>query len=397
MKYQDTMRFQVVATAPDGNTVEILNPDLKHAAWTYARNGGCGAAIFSCARELHGSEFFNTAPLKTDFAVKVRNPANGTYSTRYSGFLTGHAKVTNKGRQTVGVKCYGYIKQLERFVITAEPTYGVTVAAIMKELLNTYITPNTTITYDAMYGVEGSFVIAGLKLTGMTVAEAIQLLAMIQGNTEYGVGADKKFYHKTESAVVGHVDIKSKDCDYIAQDRITDPLSNRIRLQGGITDAGVGYTRTYNDAGLQGTDGIRETEMYLPAVITDAVADRLAANYTTIMGNTIRMIGYERIVDWFDWIEQTVPIPLVRTHFKGITKDFTPYDLPVNEVQYIMDGKRKKMRMELGRLFYNQRGWQEFVNNAQPIPEPAPPTPGAPGPDTSSPNPPPSGGSKGGY
>ena len=353
------MKTQIHFITPDGSDREILNKDIKYAEWPYLRNGGCGDAKFICSMPLTDSSLVHTAAKKSMLDVLVKNEGAGAYDTRYSGFITGLERIDDREKQIVKITASGFAEQLKRFIITAEPAYPNTVGGLMQGLLDTYVCPETLITYDEG-GIGGSFAVNGLKLAGYSVAEAMRLLSMIQGGGEYGVNANKQFYHKAVSATVGQVDIGPKDISCIDHGKIMDPLCNKVRLYGGITDSGEQYSRVVDNAPAQDTCGIREVKLLIPAIVTDGVADQFAANYLAIMKDPLVMVGYKRKTSEFDWIEEATPIPKVRTHFKGISAN-VGVDLPLNAVVYVLDGNKKEMRMEIGNLLDNMKDWTHHV------------------------------------
>lgn len=138
------MIYRIELSDRNFNRLEYLEKEAVNISWEYSRIGGCGSFSFDLPRSLCDEKF-----ISGDFNVKIlrRNPENGNYDLWYQGFIERKEPVISGSNEYVRVEGHGYQAQLGRILLTETYT-GQEISAIVKDILDTYVVPNTDIEYD---------------------------------------------------------------------------------------------------------------------------------------------------------------------------------------------------------------------------------------------------------
>lgn len=286
------------------NLLEILDNEFYGLSWDYDRVGGCGSFRFSLPRE-----FCNERYISGDFNIRiyVRNSSTNAYDLWYQGVVEDkQPSVTDN--ETIQVSGHGYQAQLSRIYI--DETYtGQEVSVIVKDILDTYIVPNTDITYDAGDIVATDFTPDSFKFN-TSAADALQTLADTVGLREWGVDKDRKFFFKERSSTVGFRFPLGRNVRSFTSDDSFKDIVNRVIVQGGdIGDPPVPYTATYNDTISQLKYGIRTRVVQNSSITTDEVSEQFADSIIAERNDVVRK-GSCEIIGYGSRIESAIPIPM---------------------------------------------------------------------------------------
>lgn len=288
----------------DFNLLEVLDNELMGLSWEYSRVGGCGSFSFNLPRD-----YCNEKYISGDFniQVKVRNPSTGDYDLWFQGLVEDKVPNISRDEETIAVQGHGYQAQLSRIYLNNVTYTGQEVSVIIKDILDTYITPNTDITYEAADVVATSFTPSSIKFNTDAMS-AIQTLADIVGTREWGVDKDRKFFFKARSATTSlRFALGGKVSSFSSDDSFKD-IINRVIIQGGDV-AGTPYTATYNSTLSQLKYGRRDSVISNSSVTTADVASQLADSVFAEKSDVVRR-GRAELVDYETRIEATIPIPL---------------------------------------------------------------------------------------
>jgi len=315
------MNYRIELADRSFNVLEYLEKEAMGVSWEYARIGGCGSFSFDLPRELCNEKY-----ISGDFNVKIkrRNPATGAYDLWYQGIVERKEPSLRGARETVQVTGHGYFAQLGRIRLTE--TYSSTeISVIVKDILDTYVTPNTDITYDAGDIEATSFTPDTLEFKNVTALEALQTCAETAGGVEYGVDRNRKFIFKARSTTVNFLLPASggKLRDYSYEDDFS-AIVNQVFIQGGDVS---GSPFTYSVPGdgsstlatvSQLKYGRRDRVIQNSAIVTNAVAQQFADTIFAEFSDVVRR-GRGRLVDYEDLIEDTTPLGLFQAKVRGTT------------------------------------------------------------------------------
>lgn len=300
------------------NKLEDLDNEVIDPTWEFNGIGGCGSFSFDLPRQ-----YCNERYISGDFNVRIygRNPSTNAYDLWFQGLIEDKAPNVRNNEETILVQGHGYQAQLSRIQLIDVTFTSTEISAIVKSLLDNYIVPNTDITYSA----------SDIEVTGYTpdslpfntdVESAIETLADLAGGYVWGVDKDRKFFFKAKST-----DTDDELCfplggkvtaftdDYSFKD-----IVNRVIIQGGDI-AGVPFrpdstTSPYNSTASQLKYGRRDFVYQNSAIVTDAVAQQIAASILNEKADVLRRARCE-IVNHETRIESTIPIPLFQLLARG--------------------------------------------------------------------------------
>ncbi len=235
------MIFRTELRDREFNILEIIDDEIINLNWDYSRIGGCGGFSFDLPRE-----FCNEKHISGDFNIRIyyRNPSTKAYDLWYQGLVEDKTPNIRGNTETINIKGHGYLAQLSRIYIDKDYT-STEVSVIVKDILDTFVTPKTNITYSAGDIVATGFTPDSLKFN-TDAKNALQTCADIVGAREWGVDKDRKFFFKARGSTVGfRFPLGNKITDFSEAQSFKD-IINRVVIQGGDV-SGVPCTKTYDD------------------------------------------------------------------------------------------------------------------------------------------------------
>jgi len=219
----------------NGTTLsEILNKMMIGCSWGIDRIGGCSQAMVTVKGEW--TDFLTITPA-WKIRIKVRFEAGSDYENVFVGNVVSKIR-TIDNIENIRFMAVGYQNQLQKVVVyrhplTDEPASysSVSINGVLTDLLDDYILPYTDILYNAG-DIGDSSIIPENILFDSAGINAIQLLATLAGNYEWGINGDGYFYFKEKSAI--------RKWDFYSEDNISfaelesdgSDLTNRIYFTG---------------------------------------------------------------------------------------------------------------------------------------------------------------------
>ena len=306
------VEYRVVISDRSLNVLEFLDKDIIDLQWEYARIGGCGSFSLTLPRQYCSEKY-----ISGDFNVKIyiRNPSTGAFDLWYQGFVQEkQAKVSN-GQEMIDVSGHGYFDQLSRYYVD-EDYSSTEISAIVKDILDDYVTTPSDITYDAGDVVDTGYTPDTLEFN-TDAKNALETLADIAGSREWGVDKDRKFFFKAKSSTASWFFTMGRYVTDFSADQSFGDIVNRIIVQG-AESAGTPFTRTVNDLSSQAKYGRRDRVVQNSAISTNDVADQYGASLLADLSMVIRS-GSCSLVGHNTRIEATVPIPLFAMKEPGVT------------------------------------------------------------------------------
>lgn len=273
--------------------VKVLTKDVKDLSWDYDRIGGCGR----CSISLALSELEN---ISADYDVQIRLE-DGAGATRlvYRGYVESYRPVMDIKDQ-VQIDVFGYVGQLDR--VRVNHTYtNQEISVIIKDILDTYVKPNTSIDY-AVADIEAtSFTVEEIVFDDLA-SDVLKTLADLAGLMEWGVDRELNFFFKRQSDSVNFylrqgINIKKFDNldDYGA-------IINRINIKGSDL-----LDETVNNLESQAAYGLRTQIVSQSSITTASVAQQYGASILAEKAKINRKTTIQ-IINNTQFFEETTPL-----------------------------------------------------------------------------------------
>lgn len=325
-------------------TSEVSGQVLLAASWELLPTG-CGGASFTFSDVLPQ---FVSLPFNTRIDVHL----SGAIAPIWSGFLRRlPSPITSTWPRTF--EGYGFQAHLDRVIIRQQDYSEQITSRAVAELVRDYLDPSTGILYSASKICSSCrYRIRDIQFRYITVRRAMEQLAGLAGEYEWGVDADREFFFRresreiTESWWVGrHVAEADVDEDY-------EDMANRIWVQSGQrSGSGDNFLPLpLDDAGSQAAYGMWESIVRAPSVfnLTDAyrfASVELARRAQPAVRASARGIEY-----------QGQPVDC-RGLVRLVGRDGTEITARKRRVRYTLTGSRLTLDVDLGEREIDLPGW----------------------------------------
>jgi len=203
-----TERFSIQIRDSDFTLVKVLNHKATKVAWEYDRVGGCGACKLTIADDFDSLDNY----INPDYDLQITIPVGGVSTLVYRGFAETYKPVIAVN-DVVSLKFSGYSSQLKRIRINETYT-NMDVNDIVKDIIQ-QVDDETSILY-VENNVSGTpYIVSEIEFDTMA-DDALQTLAGLAGNIEWGVNSSREFFFLTLDKTVKHygkvsVDIQKYD------------------------------------------------------------------------------------------------------------------------------------------------------------------------------------------
>ena len=323
--------------------------------WWYHRNGGCGQFRLL----THNQDFSNIlnnilSNSGWEIHVRIKLAGETKHITWYRGIVKYIRREEQGAEQYVEVRGYGYIELLDNVIVQKKYAPGTHVDAIVNDIINSYIKPNTRILrpkdLDPTNGDSGvdasTYVTQGEIHLECSVIKALKFLAELQGNIEFGVDAKGCIYFRNTTSIVQKNFYLDKNITSRVAGGKTFVQANDIKVAG--KDFGsVNYLQNRQDVTDITQRGMYESTTELPWVSNDKDASTWADNI--IAKNKQSQTWCE--IKWNN-VDQNLtsvnPIQKIKVFGNDMSNDVSTYDIA--KIRYIEGGwiTRKEIR-EIGR------------------------------------------------
>lgn len=275
------------------NLVKVLTKNINDLTWEYDRVGGCGRCSFTLTLEALEN-------ISADYDVQIRLE-DGSGATRlvYRGYVESYQPIMDL-KDTVHIEVFGYVGQLDR--VRVNKTYtNQEISVIIKDILDTYVKPNTRVDYDLADVEVSDFTVDEIVFDELA-SDALKTLADLAGLMEWGVDRNLKFFFKKQSDVVNFylrqgIDIKKFDNldDYSA-------IINRINIKGSDL-----LDETVNNLESQAAYGLRTQIVSQSSITTASVAQQYGASILSEKAKVNRKTTIQ-IINNMQFFEDVTPL-----------------------------------------------------------------------------------------
>jgi hypothetical protein len=346
------MDYKLVISDRSFNVIEEIQDIASDISWSYNRIGGCGGFAFEVPIRYCEETF-----LGGNFNVKIyrKNPVDKEYDLWYQGRIENKSHGVQGVEEKIKITGNGYQSQLKDIYVSK--TYSSSEASvIVKNVLDTFIVPNTNISYSAGDISSTSFTFDTLD-ANKDGLDVMQTISDVIGSREWGVDKDRNFFFKARSSSIGfRFPLDSKVLKW-TNDTSSNEIINRVVVIGGDV-AGTTFTRTVNDSSSQKKWGRRDKVVQNSSIVTNEVADQFGAAIFADLNDISRRASLEVLDEQL--IETTIPIPLVNVVSKTVTWGTKKWGTflyggriayQINRINYKIDDLGNMIiALELGRL-----------------------------------------------
>lgn len=192
----------------------------------------------------------------------------------YRGFVSSISPALSKS-QDITVNIKGYFDLLKTIIVQdtgVEKEYASDyVYEIVNDIVTNFIEANSSITAPASV-YEDAFTVDAIAFK-TSVAAALDTLANLLGDVEYGVDENLGFYWQQESDTVNHKFFVGIDIEKLNRTKDYSDLVNKIYFEGAKDDITGVYKKTATSSGSISAYYLAEAILTNSAISTDTVAD----------------------------------------------------------------------------------------------------------------------------
>ncbi len=265
-----------------------------------------------------------------DFTPRANAYSHDFNATKlvYRGFVSGIGGTMKVG-QDIKVSVKGYSELLRKKVIhnlgDVKEYTSSEISVIVGDIIDTFVVTSSDITKGTVEA--GSFVCDTIKFMG-SVWDALQTLAELAGDVEWGVNEDLSFFWRIESNVIRHKFIIGDKT--VSLERKVDyfKLKNKIYLVGG-DNAGVKYRRTGENTDSQDKYFLAEEIVNNGSITSDTVADQYTGAILTENAQPTETFTAQ-IKNIFKRFEDVLPLGLIT--FYDVKYDRSNYSARVGDI-----------------------------------------------------------------
>lgn len=349
------MRFRIELRDQNFNMKETLDGEAVDLNWAYSATGGCGAFSFMLPRNRFGERALTG---ESNVRIYYRDKDEQSHTLWFQGLIENKQPSFEGNSERIPVSGHGYIIQLSRIYLKNITFSSQEASAIITSLLDTYITPNTDVTYDAGDIEVTSFIFDSIQFND-TVLDAIEKIARTVGAVEWGVDRNRKFFFKARSTDIGFRFVGGKNLTNFVDNQDFSQIVNQVYVQGAQVGGTYHQFGPYEDASSKIKYNLREAIIQNSSIKTEAVASQFGTAYLDEHKEVVRRASGD-LVDYCALLEATTPITL----FAEISRKFKygqkKYGLilyqgivsrQVNRINYkVSNNGGLSMSVELGRL-----------------------------------------------
>jgi len=193
----------------------------------------------------------------------------------FSGFVQGRPKEGTA--RPVVYSGFGFYEQLDWIRVT-DSYASLDIAEIVKDIVENTVAPNTQIIYNAAKVETTGYTVNSMNFDHTPAKDAIQTLAEIAQNFEYGVDSLREFYFRAVSTEVQKHFWTGKHLADNDIDEDPKPIRNRLYVKvGQIQAGGTNYIGSVQDDDSIDDHGLHEDEITAPEILNNTDALQWAA------------------------------------------------------------------------------------------------------------------------
>jgi hypothetical protein len=331
--------FKIVFYDTAGTKIGELGSDIREVKVSAVdfelQDFGCGA--FSIAMDSQPSftvgyrtrivihPYFDLTPWFSGFIEKMPKPGQTTKPFVFTGF--------------------GFYNQLDWVTVTA--SYATQdIGAIVADIVVTFISPYTQIIYNAAKVETVGYVLQSIDFDHVKAKDAIQMLAEIAQDYEFGVDNEREFFFRAIETDERDWRWSGKHFAQIEIPEDATTVKNRLYIRSGkIQSGGTNFAGSVQDAISIGAYGLREDVVTAPDILDydDAIRwgnyqlSKLKDALTTATLSGINLDDARAMIE-------------ARGKMRVTSEQGVEYVLPISRVAYKISASGVTADLELGGL-----------------------------------------------
>lgn len=317
-----TFYYNVEVRDKAGLLQEIIEKDISATRWSYYPIGGCGEAEIVLRRPFddfgqhiqldYGIEIWREidilgqagARLPAELPIRLGTAHAGNRELRWGGFIREIERVLSDDEQVI-VRCAGWSRQLAYiFIDNDTPWTNMDVGAIVRDIITRFVVPGSQITLGT---VPDTGIIVDSINFDTTAWDAINVLAQIAGNAEWGVTPSKSFYFIQPIANTARQ-------THVIEDRITmfRPQTNTDEIVKTVYLRGANGFKAVLNNGTPEAGYYKQRREFVAGIQSAQVAALWGVAYFAKYGDTLPS-GQLQLGQTDEWIENVGhPLGLLR-------------------------------------------------------------------------------------
>ena len=303
-----TFRYYIEHRNTSGTLLRRIEDIVDSMDFNYDRIGGMGEFQLAVNQQIDDAVRFNA---DDDIRLYVKTIVGSSYELCYRGYVNSYEPKVEGYKDKWLVKGTGYISQLERFIVTH--TYeSASVETIIKDILDNYVVgeEGSDITYSSPDIENTGLVISQIDFDD-TAISAIQKLADICGQREWGVDENAQFFFKQRSNDIREILFIGNDFSSYSVLDDWENIANRIEIRGGRKGDGTIYQFAVNNTQSQTKFGLRARIYNNASIQNDTDANRYGQSILQEVSNVSRRARGE-LRTYPDWFHRETPIGVIQ-------------------------------------------------------------------------------------
>lgn len=246
---------------------------VSDLSWEFLARGGCGVCEFT----ITGTYTSYTIEADDDIRIWLNDPTlTTTGKLVYRGYIKQWERFIGQDEK-IAITCDGYFSKFRRYLVNddGEPKAyeSQAIEIIVDDIVDTFVVANTTPAI-SIGTIDASNFSPDYIEFKQSAADALDVLASLLNNVEYGVDENLEFYWRTESLTVSKRFYLGKDIEEYSELTETENVVNKLYFEGN-TQNDVVFTSTGQSSSSQTVYGLREAVVSNSSINTTAPATQI--------------------------------------------------------------------------------------------------------------------------
>lgn len=316
-----------------GNLKQYITPWVSRLSWEWNRIGGCGRCSVTIKKG------YRDIQITPGDDIQIRLRSGSITKLMYRGWVASPTpKIAADENTTLDIK--GYFDRLNNIIVQDDwdkKTYNnMSIDTIVESIVDTYITPNSSITKGTIDTANFSADTLQFKCS---VIETLRTLSELEGNIEYGVDENLVFFWRTESDTLRKKFFVGNDIESFEIKTDLNQLVNKVYFEGGKVDD-VLFLLSGGATDSQGRYFIAEGLLNNSSIISLSVAEQYINQYLQEKAKATVILRV-KILNTTLRLEDTLPIGKIAVHDANYDQGLFLWGTTANGGDNILWGKTR--------------------------------------------------------
>lgn len=305
---QDPRFYAIEHRSSSGTLKNRWENVVSDLSWEWLARGGCGVCEFT----INGTFTSYTIEPDDDIRIWQKDPSVATTGKLvYRGYIKQWERFIGQDEK-ISITCDGYFSKFRRYLVNDDngpKAYeSQSIEVIVDDIVDTFVVANTSPAISVGTIDVSNFSPDYIEFK-QSAAEALEILASLLNNVEYGVDENLEFYWRTESTTVSKRFYLGKDVAEYSELVETENIVNKLYFEGNTSGSDV-FVSTGSSAGSQSAYGLREAVVSNSSINTSSPANQIM-NATFLENNRPKIKINVRIPNQSYRFEDAIPMGTV--------------------------------------------------------------------------------------